>query len=133
MENRIKLDQVELKGGESESVTRAGGTRIYIAPECLDVKKGRVKVTSKVDMFALGIIVFEIFCKIFCNMKDDRDRLINIRQLKINDQFPERFTDDSIKDIIRRLINTEPKKRYTASQLLADPKLKLIQSHLIQD
>ena len=133
MENRIKLDQVELKGSESESVTRAGGTRIYIAPECLDVKKGRVKVTSKVDMFALGIIVFEIFCKIFCNMKDDRDRLINIRQLKINDQFPERFTDDSIKDIIRRLINTEPKKRYTASQLLADPKLKLIQSHLIQD
>ena len=66
-------------------------------------------------------------------MKDDRDRLINIRQLKINDQFPELFTDEPIKDIIRRLMNTEPKKRYTASQLLADPKLKLIQSHLIQD
>ena len=83
----------------SKKVTRAGGTTIYIAPECLvqSAKGSRVKVTSKVDMFALGIIIFEIFCKIFCNMQDDRGRLINIQKLKKETEFPPQFNDDSIK------------------------------------
>jgi len=46
-------------------------------------------------MYSLGIIIFEMFSKIYCSMKDDRDRLINITNLKKNSIFPPNFDIES--------------------------------------
>ena len=72
--------------------------------------KNKIKVTSKVDMYAMGIISFELYCQIYCKMKDDRERLIFINDLKKKDKLPNGFKDPKVASIIRYLINPESGK-----------------------
>ena len=141
IQNRFKIVRNEVSGNENQAdnstVTRAGGTALYMAPESkIDSQtsgKNKIKVTSKVDMYAMGIIIFEMYCKIYCKMKDDRERLIFINDLKKKDKLPNGFEDPNVASIIRCLINPEPGKRYSAPELLNDPRFLPSQSHLVQD
>ena len=73
IQNRFKIVKNEVSANEnqtvSSTVTRAGTTALFMAPESkIDNKtsgKNIIKVTSKVDMYAMGIIIFEIDCKIY--------------------------------------------------------------------
>ena len=90
IQNRFKIVRNEVSANENQAdgstVTRAGGTALYMAPESkIDSQtsgKNKIKVTSKVDMYAMGIVIFEMYCKIYYKMKDDRERLIFINDLK---------------------------------------------------
>ena len=109
IQNRFKIVRNEVSANEnqtdSSTVTRAGGTALYMAPESkIDSQtsgKNKIKVTSKVDMYAMGIIIFEMYCKIYCKMKDDRERLIFINDLKKKDKLPNGFEDPNVASIIR--------------------------------
>ena len=141
IQNRFKIVRNEVSANENQAdgstVTRAGGTALYMAPESkIDSQtsgKNKIKVTSKVDMYAMGIIIFEMYCKIYCKMKDDRERLIFINDLKKKDKLPNGFEDPNVASIIRCLINPEPGKRYSAPEPLNDPRFLPSQSHLVQD
>ncbi|CAG5081844.1 Oidioi.mRNA.OKI2018_I69.PAR.g9974.t1.cds [Oikopleura dioica] len=70
--------------------TSLAGTPLYIAPEYFDTKR-KSPISSKVDMYALGIILFEVFHR----MPDQsRERLEKILKLKDEYIFPEEFSSE---------------------------------------
>ena len=61
--------QRRISGAKSDTGhSNAAGTPLYIAPECISSGKN---VSSKVDMYSLGVIMFEMFYK----MEEGRERL----------------------------------------------------------
>ncbi len=102
------------KSGNDSDKTSLAGTPLYIAPEFFDAKR-KSPISSKVDMFALGIILFEVFHR----MPDQsRERLEKILKLKDEHVFPEEFKDKEAEKIIVGLLNKEPEKRPSALQNL---------------
>ena len=128
IQNRFKIVKNEVSANEnqtdSSTVTRAGTTALFMAPESkIDNQtsgKNIIKVTSKVGMYAMGIIIFEIDCKIYWKMKDDRERIIFINDLKKEGKLPNGFEDPHVASIIRCLINPWLGQRYLAPELLND-------------
>ncbi|CBY19822.1 unnamed protein product [Oikopleura dioica] len=102
------------KSGNDSDKTSLAGTPLYIAPEFFDAKR-KSPISSKVDMFALGVILFEVFHR----MPDQsRERLEKILKLKDEHVFPEEFKDKEAEKIIVGLLNKEPEKRPSALQNL---------------
>ena len=98
------------------SKTHSIGTRPYMAPEVHLPHPG--KPTSKVDMYALGIMLFELNYP----CKTRSERLIEIAKLhKPNHTLPPQFRQLEFGvqgKIILELINHDPDKRPSAADLL---------------
>ncbi|XP_071914537.1 uncharacterized protein [Coffea arabica] len=89
------------------------GAALYRAPE---MRKG-VCITNKVDMFALGLILFELFCP--------RGRSEKVIQMLNGSESPceiceEYKVDETAKPLILKLLRTDPLKRPSAADLLQD-------------
>eukprot|EP00042_Codosiga_hollandica_P050229 m.596051 g.596051 ORF g.596051 m.596051 type:complete len:1703 (-) comp58044_c0_seq4:40-5148(-) len=104
---------------ESRSANLTGnvGTTAYLAPE-LAIQKNRAYYDEKVDLYSLGIILFEM-CMYFQSMHERAEVLQELRKASIT--FPSRF--DSVryannKKIICHLLSHDPRKRPSASDLL---------------
>eukprot|EP00562_Extubocellulus_spinifer_P005422 CAMPEP_0178520944 /NCGR_PEP_ID=MMETSP0696-20121128/27681_1 /TAXON_ID=265572 /ORGANISM="Extubocellulus spinifer, Strain CCMP396" /LENGTH=497 /DNA_ID=CAMNT_0020151849 /DNA_START=103 /DNA_END=1596 /DNA_ORIENTATION=- len=96
------------------------GTRGYLAPEMLQ----RQEYTRSVDAWALGVIVFVLLCG--CLPFDDDSQMIPTDAMvrtKFQLRFP-RWAKDlspSAKDLLSKLLDIDPRRRYTAEQALAHP------------
>ena len=55
----LQLQHQDTAAASSDKMTGKVGTTLYVAPE-LGVANGRVKFSQKVDMYSLGIILFEM-------------------------------------------------------------------------
>jgi calcium/calmodulin-dependent protein kinase I len=94
------------------------GTPNYVAPEILK----RQPYGTQVDMWSAGVILYIILCGFppFYDENDDMGRLY--RKIKRADyDMPSPYWDnisDLAKDLIRKLLNPDPKKRLTAQQTL---------------
>ncbi|CDP04627.1 unnamed protein product [Coffea canephora] len=88
------------------------GAYLYRAPE---MKKGvpTYKPTNKVDMYALGLILFQLFCPRQCSER---------KMLKLRDSpepVCEKYkVDETAKHLILELLQTDPLKRPSAADLL---------------
>lgn len=98
------------------------GTIFYIAPE-LDETKASGKYSAKADMFALGVIFFEM-CFPF---KTSTERINWLQSINRDGSIlPNRFEKDEFKiqgRIIRSLLSHRPEQRPSAKELLLDPEV----------
>ncbi|XP_020009950.2 serine/threonine-protein kinase DCLK3 [Castor canadensis] len=97
------------------------GTPTYVAPEILSEKGYGLEV----DMWAAGVILYILLCGFppFRSPDRDQDELFNIIQLG-HFEFLAPYWDnisDAAKDLVSRLLVVDPKKRYTAHQVLQHP------------
>ncbi|ELV10639.1 serine/threonine-protein kinase DCLK3 [Tupaia chinensis] len=97
------------------------GTPTYVAPEILSEKGYGLEV----DMWAAGVILYILLCGFppFRSPERDQDELFNIIQLG-RFEFLAPYWDnisDAAKDLVSRLLVVDPKKRYTAHQVLQHP------------
>jgi translation initiation factor 2-alpha kinase 4 len=105
----------------SGDMTRSIGTAFYVAPEVRSSVGGTY--TSKVDMYSLGIIFFEMCYRPIVGM--ERAQVVEgLRQKQ--PILPSDFgsTEKPLQaDIIRSLLNHSPKDRPSSSELLQSGKL----------
>eukprot|EP00842_Homolaphlyctis_polyrhiza_P005296 jgi/Hompol1/5768/HPOL_004721-RA len=103
---------------DDTSLTSEIGTPVYIAPEILN-KAGRYN--SKVDMYSLGIIFFEMVYPLSTGMQ----RAVVLRDLRSRSIiFPKDFDHQRLESqgqIITQLLSHIPKERPSCMQLLQSP------------
>lgn len=107
-----------IAGPQSKGV----GTIGYIAPEIRD-KKGSGEYSAKADMFALGIIFFEM-CFPFQTFSERLNWTKSINEDA--SILPARFSTEEYKvqgRIIRALLDQDPEQRPSAKDLLSDPEI----------
>ncbi|MBZ3888914.1 Serine/threonine-protein kinase DCLK3 [Sciurus carolinensis] len=102
------------------------GTPTYVAPEILSEKGYGLEV----DMWAAGVILYILLCGFppFRSPDRDQDELFNIIQLG-HFEFLAPYWDnisDAAKDLVSRLLVVDPKKRYTAHQVLQHPWIEMV-------
>lgn len=100
-----------------ENTATVCGTPGYCAPEVLMGKK----YDTKIDMWAVGVIAYILLCG-FEPFYDERgDQAMFQRILKCDYEFVAPWWDDvseNAKDLVRKLIVLDPKKRLTAKEAL---------------
>jgi serine/threonine protein kinase len=108
----------------SDTMTIGVGTFFYRAPELeFSEHHKAVDYSSKVDMFSLGVIAFELFHPAFSTGMERAEALLNLRK---GMGFPKAFDKSAsaeIKKIISWLLQPDPSERPSASELLASPLL----------
>jgi len=112
------LEMADMAQGTHDMTTNIG-TASYVAPE---VMLG-ADYTSKVDLYSLGIILFEMCYHPIVGM----ERAVVLRELRSpKPKFPEDFDMDKmgqLPDIILSLLNHNPDERPSSSALLESGKL----------
>lgn len=124
-DSAIKLIDFGLAGSCSDGPLKTPcGTPNYVAPEILK----RTPYATQADMWSIGVILYIILCGFppFYDENDDLGRLY--RKIKRADyDMPSPYWDnisDSAKNIVKRLLVPDPKKRMTALETLQHPWLK---------
>jgi len=100
----------------------ACGTPGYVAPEVL---KGR-GYGKEVDMWSVGVIMYILLCG-FPPFYDDNVQVLFEQILSGQFDFPPQYwggVSESAKDLIRKLLTVDPKKRLNATAALDHPWLK---------
>ncbi|XP_060526951.1 eIF-2-alpha kinase GCN2 isoform X2 [Cylas formicarius] len=102
-----------------ESKTGQVGTALYVAPEILDLPK--VIYNQKVDIYSLGIILFEM-CYKPLKTAMERNKLLGKLRLK-EIIFPNDFNpkNERALHLVRALLNHDISKRPTSQELLQSP------------
>ncbi|KFZ62001.1 Interferon-induced, double-stranded RNA-activated protein kinase, partial [Podiceps cristatus] len=109
-EDKIKIGDFGLVTSVAyETLTENRGTKSYMAPEQFGDKYGK-----EVDIYALGLIWFEILSALSCHEK------MKIWTDVRKGQLPEKFTKQfSTKEpIIKKMLSIDPSSRYSASEIL---------------
>uniref|UniRef100_A0A8B9RNL8 non-specific serine/threonine protein kinase n=1 Tax=Astyanax mexicanus TaxID=7994 RepID=A0A8B9RNL8_ASTMX len=106
-----------LKSDPTGNMTGMVGTALYVSPEV----QGNTKATynQKVDLFSLGIILFEMSYRPMATASERITVLSQLRKESID--FPEDFGDyesGAQKKVICWLLNHDPARRPTAVELL---------------
>ncbi|KAL3972248.1 DNA helicase MCM9 [Sarotherodon galilaeus] len=93
------------------------GTPSYMAPEQKSKTNGRTNYGRKVDIFALGLIYFELLWK-FSTRYEKSQIWNNIRKQELPEEFESSFTSEYI--IIISMLSMNPKDRPEASEIITD-------------
>lgn len=95
------------------TLTTGVGTSVYISPECL----AGAHYDNKVDIYALGIILFEMFAGPF---ETSMERSKTILALKTSGVFPPQFATKypQVMKLVSLLLQPDPTRRPTADALL---------------
>lgn len=100
------------------------GSPAYVAPEVLE----RKPYSKEVDWWSLGVILYILLCG-FPPFHDEHNNLKRLyKKIKAGSYtFPSPYWDgvsDEAKDLVKRLLNTNPQKRAGAKEVLSHPWLK---------
>eukprot|EP00352_Strombidinopsis_acuminata_P003276 CAMPEP_0176381638 /NCGR_PEP_ID=MMETSP0126-20121128/32040_1 /TAXON_ID=141414 ORGANISM="Strombidinopsis acuminatum, Strain SPMC142" /NCGR_SAMPLE_ID=MMETSP0126 /ASSEMBLY_ACC=CAM_ASM_000229 /LENGTH=226 /DNA_ID=CAMNT_0017745579 /DNA_START=264 /DNA_END=944 /DNA_ORIENTATION=- len=104
---------------QNELATTACGTPSYLAPE-MTIGGGYGK---EVDMWSIGIIIYIMLCGFPPFYSDNNQELFKMIQSGQYD-FPSPYWDDvseSAKELVKSLLQVDPKQRLTADQVLMHP------------
>uniref|UniRef100_H3A4T6 non-specific serine/threonine protein kinase n=1 Tax=Latimeria chalumnae TaxID=7897 RepID=H3A4T6_LATCH len=122
----LKLADFGLGMTVTEPVFTVCGTPTYVAPEILSEKGYGLEV----DMWASGVILYILLCGFppFRSQERDQEELFEIIQLG-EYEFLSPYWDNisdavAAKDLITKLLVVDPKRRYTAQQVLQHPWIK---------
>ncbi|KXT02245.1 hypothetical protein AC578_5082 [Pseudocercospora eumusae] len=112
------------KENGSGDMTRSIGTALYVAPELQS--SGNGEPSTKVDMFSLGIIIYEMSQPFSTGM----ERVLELSRIrKKGETLPEAYLDDNEKAREGRLINCliahKPSERLSSAELLRDDRLPI--------
>ncbi|KAI1169252.1 serine/threonine-protein kinase gcn2 [Nemania serpens] len=115
------VDKAVSANAESTDLTRSVGTSYYVAPEVRRQSNG--SYTSKVDMYSLGIIFFEM-CYYSITGMERADKLGKLGQ---HGQLPDDFQPGNPipADIVQSLVTHDVKARPSSIELLQSGKLPI--------
>jgi serine/threonine protein kinase len=94
----------------------ACGSPCYAAPEMI---AGHIYEGPKADVWSLGVILFAVVCG-FLPFEDENTGNLYKKILSCNYKLPS-FVSDSVKDLISKILNTDPAKRYTIKDIRNHP------------
>ncbi|XP_054248220.1 interferon-induced, double-stranded RNA-activated protein kinase [Indicator indicator] len=123
-EDKVKIGDFGLVTSMAyETFTENRGTKSYMAPEQVGDRYGK-----EVDIYALGLIWFEILSPLFCQEK--MEVWPSVKQ----GQLPENFTNGFPAEapIIKKMLSKDPSGRYSASEILhflKSDKYKSLKTH----
>ncbi|KAJ3417189.1 hypothetical protein HDV05_006395 [Chytridiales sp. JEL 0842] len=129
MSQSIVIADRDERAMEEASMTLDIGTPVYVAPELL-LKGSTVKYSSKVDIYSLGIVFFEMLYPFSTGMHRVKV-LVDLRS--VNVIFPSDFDvkkHENAFQVIKQLLNHTPKDRPSCQELLES---KLLPPKLEQD
>jgi serine/threonine-protein kinase len=119
------LDFGIAKGAFDVTTTRAGhvkGKASYLAPEQLDLSPEARPIDARVDLFALGIVAWELFTgrRLF-KRGTEADTIAAIRNLRVGDPLALRpELDGGYAATVMRLLAREPDERPSQAQEVVD-------------
>ncbi|KAI1354991.1 serine/threonine-protein kinase gcn2 [Xylaria sp. FL0043] len=115
------VDKAASANIESNDLTRSVGTSYYVAPEVR--RQGSGSYTSKVDMYSLGIIFFEMCYYPIVGM----ERADKLGKLGQSGQLPDDFQPGNTitADIVQSLVTHDVKARPSSIELLRSGKLPI--------
>ncbi|KAI0408106.1 serine/threonine-protein kinase gcn2 [Xylaria palmicola] len=118
---QFAVDKAVSANVESNDLTRSVGTSYYVAPEVR--RQGSGSYTSKVDMYSLGIIFFEMCYYSIAGM----ERADKLGKLGQHGQLPDDFQpgNATIADIVQSLVTHDVKARPSSLELLRSGKLPI--------
>ncbi|EAS04819.2 Serine/Threonine kinase domain protein (macronuclear) [Tetrahymena thermophila SB210] len=111
-------------------ITRGVGTGVYRAPE----QENTSSYCTKADMFSLGVIIFEMWYPLPTFM----EKYQTLKEIREKNQLPQDFNlkvgNDAkeIRDILTKLLDPDPSKRYSAEELLKTLEDEQYLEHLSQ-
>jgi 5'-AMP-activated protein kinase catalytic alpha subunit len=109
----------------NELLCTACGSPCYAAPEMLNGKRYN---GLQVDIWSSGIVLYAMICGTL--PFEDPDNNILYKKIKQgNFNIPE-FVSDKAKDILHRILNIDPAKRYTIEQIKSHPWFNMINPKL---
>ncbi|KAF4043697.1 Protein kinase domain [Phytophthora infestans] len=100
----------------------ACGSPCYAAPEMI---QGRLYRGPIADMWSLGVVLFAMVCG-FLPFEDSNTNMLYKKILSANYKMPT-FLSANVQDLIRRILETDPEKRYTVDKILQHPWLAGVQ------
>jgi len=124
MKSPVKITDFGLAKYRSSKETRemmntACGTPGYVAPEILKSES----YGKEVDLWSIGVILYILLCGFPPFYSERTDELYN--QIKRGEyEFPDPYWTEisfAAKDLVRKLLTVNPKRRYTAEQALKHP------------
>ena len=106
---------------ENELLSTACGSPCYAAPEILQGKKYK---GVEVDIWSSGIILFAMLCG-FLPFEDKNNQNLYKKIIKGEFYTPDYLSPNAV-DILHKILNTEPSKRYNIEQIKSHPWFKMI-------
>jgi len=107
--------------GKGELLKTACGSPCYAAPEMIGGKKYSGVM---VDIWSSGIILFAMLCG-YLPFEDTNSEALYKKITEGKFSIPN-MVSDAAKDLIRKILNTDPNKRYTIQQIKAHPWFNII-------
>ncbi len=110
----------QLNNNDSQSMSGAVGTALYVAPELLvPSAKNKFIYTQKVDIYSLGIMFYEMCFPFSTNM----ERYQTLQKLRLKDiQISEQLQSNQVYEkqiiLIKMMLNHDPNARPSAKELL---------------
>ena len=102
-----------LNGSKNVKATSTPGTIHYMAPEMIDSEKNNNKYSNKIDIWALGCIIYALCTLEQCFYSENIFELINnVKNCNYKD-----LENNDWKNIIKRLLNKNPDKRFDINQV----------------
>ncbi|GMF17954.1 unnamed protein product [Phytophthora lilii] len=101
----------------------ACGSPCYAAPEMI---QGRLYHGPIADMWSLGVVLFAMVCG-FLPFEDSNTNLLYKKILSASYKMPT-FLSANVQDLIRRILETDPEKRYTVDKIRQHPWLAGVQT-----
>ncbi len=102
--------------GRGELLKTPCGSPCYAAPEMITGKKYSGLM---VDIWSSGVILFAMVCGYL--PFDDSNNDILYRKIAAGDYKIPNFISDKARDLIKRILNTDPTKRYNIQQIKNHP------------
>lgn len=99
---------------EGQLLKTACGSPCYAAPEMI---AGHRYVPSLCDIWSCGVILFALVCGYL--PFEDQNTAALYRKILNADYQPPKFISDSVRDLIARMLTTDPEQRYTVQRIRA--------------
>ena len=97
---------------KDETLKTACGSPCYAAPEMIE---GKRYIGTRVDIWSAGVILFAMICG-FLPFEDPNTSNLYKKILSADYHIPS-FVSESAKDLLNKILNTDPDKRYTIQQI----------------
>lgn len=119
---QVKLTDFGLasKLEQGKKLTNKCGSLVSIAPEMLTGKP----YTHKVDMWGLGVALYELFASVppfYSDVVDDHKDNIVHQHISFDDNQVWKRVSSEAKDILLKLLSKDPRQRPSAEQALNHP------------
>ncbi|XP_070544950.1 maternal embryonic leucine zipper kinase-like isoform X2 [Ptychodera flava] len=104
------------KGGMDDHLETCCGSPAYAAPELIS---GREYLGAEADVWSMGVLLYALLCG-FLPFDDDNIAFL-YRKIQQGKYEEPAWLSDSSRDIIRQMLQTNPKKRIAVHELLDHP------------